>query len=135
MKNQPSPTSLSTFCPETIPASDRQVKVLNWLGSTNSHLTTIDPKAPTGPSSTLQHSASESATALVSTSVDEQSCSSSVDDLSDFSEDTDSHVNSFYHLSLTTVLTTLPVHRQRSDTWWVPGRNTLTTYSSHLVAS
>jgi hypothetical protein len=102
MKNQPSPALFSTFRPETIHASDRQVQAFNPLRNTNSHSTTIDPKAPTGSSSTLQHSASESV-------VDEQSWSPSVDDSSDSSneEDTDSHVSPFYQLSLTTVLTTL----------------------------
>ena len=49
--------------------------------------------------SALKRSASESATALVSTSVDEQCCSSSVDDSDDSSsdeEDTYSHVSLFY---------------------------------------
>jgi hypothetical protein len=81
MKNQP-PTSLSTFRPETIPASDRQVEAL-----------TVD----TG---TLQHSASESTTALVSTFMDEQSSS---DDSSDSSD-----VSSFHRLSLIIALETLP---------------------------
>jgi hypothetical protein len=91
MKNQP-PTSLLTFCPETIPTSDRQVEAL-----------TIDTGVPTGPSSTLQHSVSESAITLVSTYVDEQSSSSSADDSSDSSD-----VSSFHWLSLIIALKTLP---------------------------
>jgi hypothetical protein len=95
MNRSPS-TSLST---EIIPASDRQVEVLSWLGKAG---------APTRPYySTLhdQHS-------LVPTSMDEQSPPpSSVDDSNDSSdeEETDSLVSSFYQFSLiTAVVTTLP---------------------------
>jgi len=74
--------------------------------------TTIDPKAPTSrrPSSTLQHSANDSAippyknySASVSTSVDNSD--GSLDE-----QDTDSNVSSFYQLSLTIALTTIQKH-------------------------
>jgi hypothetical protein len=95
--NQSSPTLLLTVRPETISAKDKQAGVLNWLG-----------KAPAHPYTTLQLSASRSTTAPAPTSVDEQSCSSSVYNSSDSSDEegTDSHVSSFYQFSLITILLT-----------------------------
>jgi hypothetical protein len=105
VKNHTSPMSIltSSSLPETVPVSDSTV--LNCLGSIDSCSTTIDPKAPTSPSSTLQCSVNEStsipsyknSSALVSASVDEQSSSSSVDDSDSLDgQDSDSHVSSFY---------------------------------------
>jgi len=109
--------SLLTSLPETVSVSDSTV--LNCLGSIDSCSTTIDPKAPTSPSSILQCSVNEStsipsyknSSALVSASVDEQSSSSSVDDSDSLDgQDSDSHVSLFYQLSLTIVLTTIQKH-------------------------